>query len=96
MPEKTKGKRTLCWKRSRDPTRCQSRLKENGSSLGEYRRAQENLGIIPAKRSYSGEYWRIQDRKDRIRASTGEDIVFEQVPEMGRIRVSDYYSKSAI
>ena len=38
--------------------------------------------------SNPGEYRRIQDRKDRIWKSTGEEIVSKRVSERGRIRVS--------
>ena len=73
MLEKVKGIWTWCQRRLKETgrdvrkdqeiwTRCRSRLKEKGSSLGKYQRTQGNPGTMPEKRSYSGEYQRIQDR----------------------------------
>ena len=113
MSEKTKRNRRDTRKDQEIRTRCRSRLKEKGSSLGEYRRTQGNPSTMSEKRSYLGEYrrrdciWasteeykidgrsnpskyrRIQDRKDCIRASTGEGSgrVSEKGPGEYRKRV---------
>ena len=85
MSEKTKRNRRDTRKDQEIRTRCRSRLKEKGSSLGEYRRTQGNpstmsekrsyLGEVPKKRLYLGKYRRIQDRWE---------IESEQVPENPR------------
>ncbi|KAJ9693102.1 hypothetical protein PVL29_012014 [Vitis rotundifolia] len=71
------------------------RLSEKRSYSGEYRRIEMMIPRqLPEKRSYSGKYrrvtnrqginpsefCRIQDRKDGIRASTREEIIFGRVP----------------
>ncbi|KAJ9693093.1 hypothetical protein PVL29_012005 [Vitis rotundifolia] len=54
------------------------RVSEKRSYSGEHRKITDRRGINPY------EYHRIQDRKDGIRASTTEEIVFEREPKNNR------------